>query len=292
MQRLLNHQRFRAERANALFEEPTPPDVIGHLSAHYPFPATLSQSYVEKLKAKELGTLAAQNTVLFEQGQESTGVYVILEGRIKLAVDSAQGKTLVLGFFGPGAVLGLATAILGRPHAATAETLKQTKVFFVPRSEVVREMRADPAAAYRAAELVSQACYFLLGKVMAIELSHSSEQKLARCLLGLLSSNTGCTDGDPVPLDLSQEAIAQLIGTSRETVTRLLSRLRRRRILDWKHTGLVIRDRRSLERIANLKDDSGDGSDIEQRQVRLPSGDFRSLRQGNLRLDRQNSMKV
>jgi len=292
MQRLLNHQRFRAERANALFEEPTPPDVIGHLSANYPFPATLSQSYIEKLKAMELGTLVAQNTVLFEQGQEAIGVYVILEGRMKLAVNSAEGKTLVLGFFGPGAVLGLAAAILGRPHAETADTLKQTTVVFVSRSELVKEMRADPAAAYRAAELVSQACYFLLGKMMAIELSQSSEQKLARCLLGLLSSNTGCTDGDPVQLDLSQEAIAQLIGTSRETVTRLLSRLRRRRILDWKRTGLVIRDRKSLERIANLKDDSGDSSDIEQRQALLPSEGFRGLRQGNLRLSQHNSMKV
>lgn len=291
MRRVLNHQRLRPETANALFRDPTPPDVIGHLSAHFPFPAALTSSYVEKLKAMGVGTLVAQNTVLFEQGQDPTGVHVILEGSTKLAVSSSQGKTLVLGIFGPGVVLGLAAAILGRPHAASAETLKQAKVLFVPRTELVKEMRADSGAACRAAELVSQACYFLLGKMAAIELSQSSEQKLARCLLGLVSSNSGCMEGVTVKLDLNQEAIAQLIGTSRETVSRLLSRFRHMRILDWKYSGLVIRDRRALERIANLEDDSGGYSDFEQREMLMTARDFRSVTQGRRRLNRQDSLK-
>lgn len=255
MQRRFNHRWFPEQKAKTLFEGPLA--VIGHLSEHHPFPAALSESYVESLKATKLGTLIPEGTALFEEGDEPTGVYVILEGRARLAVNSAQGKTLVLGFFGTGTILGLAAAILGRPHATTAETLKPTKILFVSRKELVREMRVDATAACRAAEIVSEVCYFLLSKMRAVELSQSAEQKLARCLLGLLSHNRGCEEG-PVQLDLSHESLAQLIGVSRETVSRILSRLRSERILHCERSALSVRDRSRLERIANWKGDSED----------------------------------
>ena len=243
--------RFR--ESGVLFGEPII-DPLGHLSAHYPFPARLNEHYVASLKASNIGTSFSKGAILFEEGEKPTGVYVVLEGRAKLSVNSAQGKTLVLGFFGPGTILGLATAILGRTHAATAETLKPTKVLFVSRKELVREMQADATAARLAAELVSEACYFILGKMKAVDLSQSAGQKLARCLLGLLAHNTSSSGETPPRLDLSQETIAQMVGLSRETVSRLLSRFRRRRILDWRRSGLVIRDRSALEKLADFSE--------------------------------------
>ena len=165
-----------------------------------------------------------------------------------------SGQTLVLGFFGPGTILGLAAAILGHAHAATAKILKPTKVLFVSRKELVREMQDDGTAARQVAELVSETCYFILGKMRAVDLSQSAEQKLARCLLGLRAHNTGASGETPPKLDLSQETIAQMVGLSRETITRLLSRFRRRRILDWKRSGLVIRDTNALEKLAALSE--------------------------------------
>jgi CRP/FNR family transcriptional regulator, cyclic AMP receptor protein len=115
-------------------------------------------------------------------------------------------------------------------------------------------MQSDATVARQVAELVSETCYFILGKMRAVDLSQSAAQKLARCLLGLLAHNTSSSSETPPKLDLSQEAIAQMVGLSRETVTRLLSRFRRRRILDWKRSGLVIRDTSALEKLADFSE--------------------------------------
>jgi len=253
MQQRSRQGRFRRRKTGSLFGEPIR-DPLGHLSAHYPFPARLNEHYVAKLRASNVGLSFSKGAILYEEGEKSTGVYVVLDGRAKLSVNSAQGKTLVLGFFGSGTILGLAAAILGRTHATTAETLKPTKVLFVPREELVRKMQADVTAARQAAILVSEACYFILDKMRDVDLSQSAGQKLARCLLGLLAHNPGSGGETPPKLDLSQETIAQMVGLSRETVTRLLSRFRRGRILDWKRSGLVIRDRSALEKLADFSE--------------------------------------
>lgn len=253
MQRRSKQRRFRGRKAGTLFGEPIV-DPLGHLSAHYPFPARLNDHYLAKLKTSNHGTSFSKGAILYEEGEKSTGVYVILGGRAKLSVNSSQGKTLVVGFFGSGTILGLAAAILGRTHGATAEIMRPTKVLFVSRKELVREMQGNATAARQAAELVSEACYFILSKLRVIELSQSAGQKVARCLLGLLAHNTSPGGETTAKLDLSQETIAQMVGLSRETVTRLLSRFRRERILDWKRSGLVIRDRSALEKLADFSE--------------------------------------
>jgi len=239
-------------------------DPLGHLSAYYPFPARLDQHYVERLKASRLAKLLRDGTILFQEGQNSTGIYVVLEGRAKLSVNSAQGKTIVLGFFGPGTVLGLAAAVLGRRHAATAEIVKPTRVLFVSREELIKKIHGSATVARHAAEFASEACFFILSKMKAIDLSECAGQRLARCLLGLLAGNSNSSEAVPVNLDLSQETIAQMVGLSRETVSRLLSRFRKKGIVKWTREGLFVQDRKALDKLADWEGASGysTGSDI------------------------------
>jgi CRP/FNR family transcriptional regulator, cyclic AMP receptor protein len=252
-------QRQSAERkalgSGTLFGRPIV-EPLGHLTARYPFPARLSSHHLERLRAAGTARLYRKGAILFKEGERPEGVYVVAEGRVKLSVNSAQGKVLVLGFFGPGTVLGLAGTILGRAHAATAEALKPTAAVFVARSELAREMRGDAKAARQVAELMSEACYFLLTRMAAVELSESARQKLARCLLGLLAHHAN-HEGVPVQLELNQETIAQMVGLSRETVSRLLSQFRRKGVLDWTRSDFVIRNRRALEKLAALPEASG-----------------------------------
>lgn len=240
-----SNQHFPERKIGTLFGQPVM-DPLGHLNAHYPFPACLNEHHLAKLKTSNLGRSFPKGAILFREGEKPTGVYVVLEGSAKISVNSAQGKTLVLGLFGPGTILGLAAAVLGRTHATTAEILKPTKVLFVPRKDLVREIRGDATAARQTAELVSEACYFTLDKVRTVGLSQSADQKLARCLLGLLAHN----QSGETPLELGEETIAQMLGLSRETVSRRVSRFRRDGILDWERSRLVIQDKGALERLA------------------------------------------
>ena len=264
MRKRSKEPRLGAKRA--LFREPIV-HPLGHLSAHYPFPARLNEHYVMKLKASDVGTSFCKGAILFQEKAKPTGVYVVLEGRVKLSINSAQGKTLLLGIFGPGTILGLAAAVLGRAHSATAEILQATRIIFVSRTELLGEMQGDAKVACQVAELVSEACYFILGKMRAVDLSQSAGQKLSRCLLGLLAHNPGPSGEASLKLDVSQETVAQMIGLSRETVARLLSRFRRKRIFDWKRSGFVIIDKSALEKLADFSetDSSFAGSAVRDR---------------------------
>lgn len=196
--------------------------------------------------------LYAKGAILFREGEEPAGIYVIAEGQAKLSVNSRKGKTLALGFFGAGSVLGLAATILGRTHITTAEITKPTKIVFVSRRNLVEKLQSDLGAACQAARLVSESCYFLVTKMAAVQLSDSSGQKLAKCLLGFAAGDASSAGRLPISLELSQEALAEMVGLSRETVSRLLAQFKKSGILDWKRAGLLIRDQRALERLAEM----------------------------------------
>jgi CRP-like cAMP-binding protein len=157
---------------------------------------------------------------------------------------------MVLGFFGPGSVLGLDANILGRVHATTAEAVQQTEVVVVPRRELLNEIQNNATAAWQVAQLVSENCYFLRDILASFQLAESAPQKVARCLLLLIPA--GRLDGQGQHLNLSQEVIAQMVGVTRETVSRQLARFRKNGLLTGNRSELAICDRRALETLADL----------------------------------------
>jgi CRP-like cAMP-binding protein len=221
-----------------------------YVSGRIPFLARLDRRCLARVKASTLGAFYKSGTVLFAEEHRPDGVYVILEGRAKLTVSSRNGKSLALGFFGPGTVLGLEGAVLGWPYMATAEIVEPAKAAFMTRRDLLRHLGRSEEAALEAAELVSETCYFLLSRIKANELSESAQEKLVRFLLEVHPERSGPDGETRLKLDLSQEAIGQMIGTSRETVARLLSRLKKRGVLDWGRSKIIIRDRGALEKLA------------------------------------------
>src|ERR1700693_972348 len=154
-----------------------------YMSGRIPLLARLDRRCLARVKATTLGSSYASGTVLFAEEHRPDGVYVILEGRAKLSVSSRNGKSLALGFFGPGTVLGLEGAILGWPYMATAEIVEPAKAAFMTRRDLLRHLGRSEESALQAAGLVSETCYFLLRRIKANELSESAQEKLAQFLL-------------------------------------------------------------------------------------------------------------
>jgi CRP-like cAMP-binding protein len=199
----------------------------------------------------ELGETAAyaKGSVLFAEEEESSGVFLVSAGRIKLSVVSPDGKALVLGFLGPGSILGLAATLLGEPHDATAEATERTSAVFLPRSALVKLVQQDGEALFAMAEVLSRRCRRLVAVLRTIGLMKSARQRLSAFLLELRPDGE---DGEvSIGLEgISQESFAQIVGLSRETASRLLSGFRRRGILEWKRSALIVRNWESLRRMA------------------------------------------
>jgi CRP-like cAMP-binding protein len=229
------------------------PERLEHPHDPHPAPSQMKEGFLAKLKASELTTsFYPKGAILFEDGQKSRGFYVMLEGRAKVFMNAAHGKSLILGFFGPGATLGLAAAILGREQVSTAEIVRPAKVAFVSRTTLLEHLRSDAMAALDVAGLMSDACYFALRRMRTLDLCRSAQQRLARFLIELRADAFQAASS--VKLDVSQETLAQMLGLSRETVARLIADLKRQGILDWKRSEMTIKNRSALEALAGWPD--------------------------------------
>ena len=196
-------------------------------------------------------TAYPKGAVLFVDGQAPRGIFVLCKGRVKLSICASDGKTLIVKIAEPGEVLGLSASVSGKAYELTAETLDPCQVNFIKREDFLRFLRDHSEACFKVAEQLSEKYNNACHEVRALGLSHSAGEKLANLLLEWSSKNGEATKQEPrLKLALTHEEIAQMIGTSRETVTRLFADLRKRQIVQSKGSTLVIRNKAALRLLA------------------------------------------
>ncbi|MGA7616832.1 MAG: Crp/Fnr family transcriptional regulator [Thermoanaerobaculia bacterium] len=217
-----------------------------------PFFCDLATALLEKFDALTYTTAYPAGAVLYVEGQVPGGVYVLCKGRVKLTASSSEGKTLVVRIAESGEVLGLSGSISGRPYRVTAETLEPCQVKFIKRMEFLAFLHEHGEISFRVARQLSAELHDAFDQVRSLGLSSSAAAKLGKLILNWCEANGKQTDGGVrLKLLMTHEQIAQMIGTSRETVTRLLSDFRQRQILEITGSKLVVRDKAALEVMAN-----------------------------------------
>jgi CRP/FNR family transcriptional regulator, cyclic AMP receptor protein len=195
-------------------------------------------------------TLFPANVMLLAEGQVPRGVYVLCSGRAKLSVVARDGKTVILKVAGERQVLGLSAIVSGRPSPITAITIESCQIKFVEQASFLRLIEHNGPAALACATILSREVGTTFQDVHDLLLARSSTGKLARLLLSWAAKETRNLDIH-VTRDFTHEEIAQMIGSSRETVTRLLSDMKRRELIRLDGSSLVIPNRIALQAIAS-----------------------------------------
>jgi CRP/FNR family transcriptional regulator len=192
-----------------------------------------------------------RGAVLFVEGQQARGVYVLCSGRVKLSVCSEDGNTIILRISDPGDVLGLPGTISSTQYDLTAEVLEPAQVNSIPRDLFMRFLSHHGEAAVAAAKVLSVMCHHIYHEVRSLGLGRTASQKLCQFLLDWSDRPRKFPTHGHIPLPLTHEEIAQTIGTSRETVTRLFGMLKRAQVVQVKGSSLTICDRDALESMAH-----------------------------------------
>jgi CRP/FNR family transcriptional regulator len=189
--------------------------------------------------------------VLFVEGQTPRGAFVLCSGKAKLSTTSREGKVLILKIAEAGEVLGLSAVIAGEPFETTAETSGPCQVNFVEREALIRLMQKNGEAGLHASQALSKEFQSAYRDIHDLVLSRSSAGKLAKLLLSWTPSREQPEPPEVrVRASMTHEEMAQMIGSSRETVTRLLSDLRKKELIRLEGSTLVIRNRTALEALA------------------------------------------
>lgn len=211
----------------------------------------LPTSALQSFESIKYATAYPKGAVLFVEGQTPRGIYVLCKGRVKLSISASDGKTLILKIAEAGEVLGLSAAVSGKPYELTAETIDPCQINFVKRDDFLRFLREHAGACFKVAEQLSDKYNSACHEIRALGLSHSAAEKLAKLLLEWSSKHGEVQKQEPrVKLALTHEEIAQMIGTSRETVTRLFAELKKKQILQSKGSTLLIRNKAALKELA------------------------------------------
>jgi CRP/FNR family transcriptional regulator, cyclic AMP receptor protein len=211
------------------------------------------------LKGEALARFAAMGTEmdyrrghsLFVEGQPSQCVYIVLSGRVKLSVTSREGKTMIMRIAEPGDVLGLSAAMNGGEYEVTAEAFEFCHVKVIRSRDFVEFLHKYPEAAMEATQAVLREYKFMFKDVCRLGLPTTVTGRLANLLLDWREKRfeEGHTDSRVV-MTLTQEEIAGMTGTSRETVSRVLQQFQRNKLISIKGVSLTVLQPRALEALA------------------------------------------
>ena len=199
----------------------------------------LSQDSIEVLSKIKHAAVFPEHAVVLVEGQSPFGIFILCQGRAKLSTTSREGKTLILRIAEAGEVLGLDAVVTGKPHEFTVETMRPCQLNYVGREDLLRFLKDHADACLHATQHLAQGCSDSYGLVRSIGLSRVSD-RLANFLLDTASDGKITNGAVRVRLGLSHEEISQVVGTNRETITRLLSEFKKNELAEINGATLII----------------------------------------------------
>ena len=172
-------------------------------------------------------------------------------GRVAAAADIGRELLELTGVEGidPAHCEGELQLRFEDPYEVTAEMMEPGQGNFIPRDSLMHMLKDHPEVAVRIAQQLSRNYFTAYEEIRTLGLTASPSEKFAKLLLSW-STKTAQSDGSAqVKLTLTHEEVAEIIGTTRETVSRLFSEFKKKQLMQLKGATLVIRSRMALEKI-------------------------------------------
>jgi CRP/FNR family cyclic AMP-dependent transcriptional regulator len=214
-----------------------------HLFCNLPGPV------LQKLNEIKSTAVYPKSAMLFIEGQQPRGVFVLCAGKVKLSTSSKEGKTIITKLSDPGDVLGLNATISNRPYEVTAEMVEPGQANFIARDAFLHFLRENGEVAVRVAEQLSRNYYTAYEEIKTLGLTSSPSEKFAKLLLSWSVDSDEDAKPSQVRMTLTHEEIAEMIGTTRETVSRLFAEFKKKQLLQVKGAILTIRNKPALEKM-------------------------------------------
>src|ERR1700722_3524058 len=180
--------------------------------------------------------------LILEEGQKPVSVLLLLEGRAKLSLNSIDGRRLIIGFASAGQVLGLTSAISGLPYEITAEAQFPCMISSLPRQRFLDFLLRSPVACQNVTHQLSLDYTRTLGQLRTLGLTSSAPAKLAKLLLAWCAESSRTLRGVQIQCSFTHGEIGELIGASRETISRCMNDFKRRGLVAQRGAALLVPD--------------------------------------------------
>ena len=192
-----------------------------------------------------------QGETLFGQDEESSHFYLVVAGRLRLVQHSPEGKDVTMANFVPGDVIGLVVALTGEPYPGTAEALEESEVIALTGALLWQIVNEHAALSVRILRMVAARLHEAHNRIRELSVERV-QRRIARTLLRLAQKVGVKEASGAIRLDLrlSRQDIAQMTGTTLESVSRTLSVWEREGIIDTGREQITILKPHKLVTIA------------------------------------------
>jgi CRP-like cAMP-binding protein len=217
------------------------------LMASMPLFQNLPEQALNMLQGILMERTFAKGDNIFTEEEESVGFYIVIKGKVKVYKLSFEGKEQILHIVGGKELLGAVSAFAGSPYPAYADAIEKTQAFFFPRKEFLSLIKEEPSVVMNIMANLSMRLQHFTKMIENLSLKEVPG-RLGAYLLYLCKS-TGCSD--TMEMDISKGQLASLLGTSPETLSRILKKLSDKGILEVKGRNIRILKRKELQGIVD-----------------------------------------
>jgi CRP/FNR family transcriptional regulator len=216
-----------------------------------PLFAGLKEDDLKRIRAIASLKQIKKKVILFSDGEEARGFYVILSGRVKLFKVSPEGKEQILHIVSAPDAFAEAVLFLEGTYPAFAETMTDCQLLYFPKRDFIQLIQKNPQLSINMIVTLSHYLKRFTSLIEELSLKEVSS-RIAKYLvdLSMKSSKEGKSPKE-VELDLSKTQLALKLGTISETLSRTLAKMKAKRIIDVKKNKIIILNREALEELAS-----------------------------------------
>ena len=190
--------------------------------------------------------------LILREGQRPASVLLLLEGKAKLSLNSIDGRRLIIGFASPGEILGLTSVVSGLPYEITAEAQFPCMISSLPRQSFLDFLLRSQVACQSVTRQLSLDYRRTVEQLRTLGLTSSAPAKLAKLLLDWCAESSGTLRDTQIRCSFTHGEIGELIGASRETISRCMNDFKRRGLVAQRGTALLIPDCTALAVYAGI----------------------------------------
>ena len=216
-----------------------------------PLFAGLKEEDLKRIRAIASLKKVEKKEILFSDGEEARGFYVILSGKVKLYKVSPEGKEQILHIVSAPDAFAEAALFLEGSYPAFAEALTDCQLLFFPKRDFIRLIEKNPQLSINMIVTLSHYLKRFTSLIEELSLKEVSS-RVAKYLIDLqMKSTKEGKSPKEVELDLSKTQLALKLGTVSETLSRTLAKMKAKGIIDVKRSRILILNREALEELAS-----------------------------------------
>ncbi len=188
-----------------------------------------------------------KDEIIAFEGEECRRIFIVQSGRIKIFRCAGSGREQILEVLGPGDSCACNPGVQVWQCSATSQALSPCKVWFLPRQHYNNLINSNSKLMKKLTHIFATRLCRFSSLIEDVSLT-DSRHRLVRFLLNMFGAQKA-VPGKPVSISFTREEIAQRLGLVRETVTRHLQNLRRKKLIDIKAQQILLLDRQGLEKL-------------------------------------------